>query len=383
MKRYFSPVFLTLTITLALLAACEKDKGAAQQQMPPMPVSVFEVKAQDSPWPAAYQAQTEGSRAVTLYARVQGNIEKRLYTEGQYVKEGQLLFEIEKDHYEALVQQAAAQFDSASREWKRIQPLFAKNAVSQKDRDNARAAFESARAALRQAKINLEYCSVVSPVSGYTSKESLTVGNLVNSGTLLTSVNKTDPMNVNFSIAGPERMRRQTLAAQGRLIFPADGIYKAKLRLLDGSMYAQDGVVDFIDTQVDPNTGAIKARATFPNADNHMMPGQYVRIFMEGDILKNAILIPQKAVIMTQKGSLAMIVTPENKIQPAPLKISFSIGENYLVEEGLKGGERIVLEGLVKARPGATVRIIDPKAEQAQAAQQAQKAAPQKQAEGK
>ena len=95
MKRYFSPVFLTLTITLALLAACEKDKGAAQQQMPPMPVSVFEVKAQDSPWPAAYQAQTEGSRAVTLYARVQGNIEKRLYTEGQYVKEGNAL-EIEK-----------------------------------------------------------------------------------------------------------------------------------------------------------------------------------------------------------------------------------------------------------------------------------------------
>ncbi|MDD2966409.1 MAG: efflux RND transporter periplasmic adaptor subunit [Desulfovibrionaceae bacterium] len=383
MKKYFSPLFLTLTLTIALLAACEKDKGTAQQQMPPMPVSIFEVKAQDSPWPAAYQAQTEGSRAVSLYARVQGNIEKRLYTEGQYVQEGQLLFEIERDQYEALVQQAAAQFDSASREWKRIQPLFAQNAVSQKDRDTARAAFESARASLRQAKINLEYCSVVAPVSGYTSKESLTVGNLVNAGTLLTSINKTDPMNVNFSIAGPERMRRQTLAAQGRLIFPQNGIYKAKLRLLDGSMYDQEGVVDFIDTQVEPNTGAIKARATFPNADNHMMPGQYVRIFMEGDILKNAILIPQKAVMMTQKGSLAMIVTPDNKIQPAPLKISLSIGENYLVEEGLKGGERIVLEGLIKARPGATVRIVDPKEQQAQATQQAQKAAPQKQAEGK
>ena len=128
------------------------------------------------------------------------------------------------------------------------------------------------------------------------------MGNLVNSGTLLTSVNKTDPMNVNFSIAGPERMRRQTLAAQGRLIFPADGIYKAKLRLLDGSMYAQDGVVDFIDTQVDPNTGAIKARATFPNADNHMNAGQMCVSF-GGDILKNAILIPQKAVIMTKKAT--------------------------------------------------------------------------------
>ena len=361
MNRHFHAVLLCCA--LLLLAACEKKEQAAQQ-MPPMPVTIFDVKAQDTPWPAEYQAQTQGSRAVDVRARVQGIIEKRLYEEGQYVKQGQVLFKLERSQYEAQVQQAAAQLDSAAREWKRIQPLFAQNAVSQKDRDTARAAYDAARATLRQAKINLDYCTVTAPVSGFTGKENFTEGNLVSNNSLLTTVNQTDPMHVNFAIAGPERMRRQTLAAQGRLRFPADGVYTAHLRLLDGAMYDTAGVVDFIATQVDPDTGAIRARASFPNTDNHIMPGQYVRIHMDGDILVNAVIIPQKAVLTTQQGTLVMVVDKDNKVQPRPVRLGVSIGENYLVDEGLQGGERIVLEGLIKARSGAVVRVITPEAQQ-------------------
>jgi membrane fusion protein (multidrug efflux system) len=322
-----------------------------------MLVSAHNVVAEDIPWPAEYQAQAAGSRAVEVRARVQAIIEKRLYKEGDFVGEGQQLFQLERDQYEARMQQAEAQHDSAEREWKRVRPLYEKNAVSQKERDNARAAYESARAELRQAKINLDYCQVVSPVSGYSSKENLTPGNLVNNNSLLTYVNQTDPMYIDFSIAAPEHMRRRDLAQVGRLAAPPDNRYRAKLRLLDGSMHPVEGEVTFIDSQVQPATGVIKARAVFPNADGRIMPGQYVRLYMEGDVLKNAVLIPQKCVLLTQQGTQVMTLDEKNKVSVLNVTINTAIGDKYLVDSGLRGGERIISEGIVKARPGAVVRV--------------------------
>ena len=217
-----------------------------------LPVSAVEVTVGDAPWPSQFQAQATGSRAVEVRARVQGIIEKRLYDEGDFVKAGQQMFQLERDTYEAQVQQAQAAFMNAEREWKRIRPLYEKNAVSQKDRDTALATYDSTKAALRQAKINLDYCQVVAPVSGYSSKENYTPGNLVSNNSLLTYVNQTDPMYIDFSIAAPDRMLRQQLAATGILEFPKGNRYKAKLRLLDGTMYDTDGEVTFIDSQVQP-----------------------------------------------------------------------------------------------------------------------------------
>ena len=342
-------------LVLVQLAACQGEEEQARQGGKGPLVSVFHVEAKDRPWPAQYQAQASGSRSVEVRARVQGIIEKRLYDEGAFVKEGQLLFQIERDQYEAQVQQAQAQYDSAAREWQRIRPLYEKNAVSQKDRDNARAAYDSARAALREAKINLDYCQVVSPVSGYSSKENYTPGNLVSNNSLLTYVEQTDPMYIDFSIAAPERMRRQQLAAEGRLRFPEKNIYKARLRLLDGSMSPVEGVINFIDSRVQPTTGVIKARATFDNSTGSIMPGQYVRIFMEGDILVDAVLIPQKSLLITQKGSFVLAVGENNIVKSVPVTVSETIGDMYLVDSGLKGGEVTISEGLIKARPGQPV----------------------------
>lgn len=355
---------LSLMLGLCLvLAACGDNKKAQQADMRP-PVAVFDVTVADVPWPAQYQAQASGSRAVEVRARVEAIIEKRLYDEGDFVKQGQLLFQLERDQYEAKVQQAEAQYNNAEREWRRIRPLYEKNAVSQKDRDSARAAYESAKAELRQAKINLDYCQVTAPVSGFSSKENVTPGNLVGNNSLLTYVNQTDPMYIDFSIAAPEHMTRQQLAAAGRLQFPKNNRYKANLRLLDGSMYQGEGVVTFIDSQVQPSTGVIKARAVFANADGQIMPGQYVRLSMEGDVLKNAVLIPQKCVALTQKGAMVMALDQEDKVDTVPVELSVAVGDKYLVISGLKGGERIISEGMVKARPGTTVRVMQADAQQ-------------------
>lgn len=366
--RSTASLFVFALIFMLMLAAC--DNAKKQGQAPLVPVAVFEVRISDVPWPAEYQAQASGSRAVEVRSRVEAIIEKRLYEEGDFVRQGQLLFQLERDQYEARMQQAKAQFTNAEREWQRVKPLYQANAVSQKERDSARAAYETAKAELRQAQINLDYCQVAAPVSGYSSKENYTPGNLVGNNSLLTYVNQTDPMYIDFSIAAPERMQRQQLAAAGRLEFPADGRYTARLRLLDGRMYNGEGEVTFIDSQVQPSTGVIQARAVFANADQSIMPGQYVRIFMSGDVLKNAILIPQKCVMLTQNGPMVMVLDKEDVVSIRPIKIGVTVGDRYLVDEGLKDGDRIISEGHVKARPGAKVRVM-PAEEAPQAKQKA------------
>ena len=358
---------LVLLFSLAL-AACDDAKKAGQ--MPLVPVAVYEVTVTDAPWPAEYQAQASGSRAVEVRSRVEAIIEKRLYNEGDFVKEGQLLFQLERDQYEARMQQAQAQYINAEREWQRVRPLYQKNAVSQKERDAARAAYETAKAELRQAQINLDYCQVTAPVSGYSSKENYTPGNLVSNNSLLTYVNQTDPMYIDFSIAAPERMLRQQLAAAGKLEFPPNEHYSAKLRLLDGRMYDGEGQVTFIDSQVQPTTGVIQARAVFTNADQSIMPGQYVRIYMSGDVLKNAILVPQKCVSITQKGASVMALDKDDVVSIRPVTIGVTVGDQYLIDSGLQAGDRIISEGQVKARPGAKVRVVPPE-EELQAQQKA------------
>lgn len=362
MKKYFCLALFLCAVFV--ITACSGDKKTQQAPPPPL-VTIITVEAKDHPYPAEYQAVTQGSKAVEIRARVEAIIQKRLYTEGEFVQEGQMLFQLERDQYEARFQDAKAQLDRAKREWDRVRPLYEKNAVSQKERDNARAAFETAQANLRSAEINLGYCQVVAPVAGYTGKENFTAGNLVSNNSLLTSLNQANPLYVNFAIPAPEIMRRQQMALEGRMILPEGSIYKAQIRLVDGTMYATQGEVTFIDTQVDQTTGVVKARAEFPNEHGVVLPGQYVRIYLLGAILHNAILIPQKCVLLTQKGSLVMVVDAQNVVQVRPVQISIMVGNMYLVEKGLAAGDRVILEGLVKARPGLPVRVEDAKPAQA------------------
>ncbi len=349
---------LTICTSFLFLTACkEEEKNAAPQQMPPPLVTIYTVKSGDHPLHMNFQAVTQGSKAVEVRARVQALIKERMYVEGEFVKEGQILFQLEPNEYEARMGEAQAQYQQASREWNRIGPLYARNAVSQKERDSALAAFESAKANLRIAQINLDYCQVTAPVAGYSGKEVVTAGNLVNNGTLMTSINQTDPLFVNFSFPGTTYLRNQQLSEEGRLDLPEGNVYSAKIRLIDGTMYPLTGKVTFVDSQVDQSTGVVKARAEFENKDDAVFPGQYVRIFLEGAMLKNVVLVPQRAVLNTQMGSVVMLVNDKDIVEMRPVKVNMNVEQMYLLDEGLKDGDRIVLDGLVKARPGSPVTI--------------------------
>lgn len=343
---------------LCLMVCSCKEEVPKQQAAMPIPVAVYNIKEENYPWDAEFQAQASGSKSVEVRARVEAIIEKRLYKEGDFVREGQQLFQLERDVYEARMEQAQAQYTNAEREWRRVRPLYEKNAVSQKERDAALAAYETARAELKTAQINLDYCQVVSPVNGYSSKEIYTPGNLVSNNSLLTYVNQTEPMYIDFSIAAPERMLRENLAAQGKLEMPARNIYRAHLKLLDGTECPETGHVTFIDSKVQPTTGVIQARATFANENGVIMPGQYVRLTMSGDILKNAILIPQKCVIQTQQGSSVMTVDENDIVGVTPVTIIATVDGRYLIGNGLKAGQRVISEGIVKARAGSKVSIM-------------------------
>lgn len=367
-------------VTALLLASgCDADKKKEAAALPPPLVGVMAVQARDVPISLTYVGQTEGSRAVEVRAQVSGILMKRAYKEGQYVKQGDLLFEIEPDTYRAAVQQAKgvmaqaqAKFTQARQDLNRVRPLYARNAVSQKDRDDAQAAFNSAKAdldaakaALNEAEIKLGYAFVTAPVSGYASQEYRTVGNLITAGSqdgsLLTVVNQVDPIYANFSVPSPQFMRLRALAAQKRLV--EDGV-TARISLADGTVYGRQGTITFIDKQVNPGTSVVASRAEFENPDLFVLPGQFVRVTISGLVLKNAILIPQQAVIQTQKGSMVVVVGKDGKAEMRPVDLGDNYGDSFLLNKGLEPGERIVIEGGNKAVPGQPVRVEEVKAPQ-------------------
>ncbi|MBO4300466.1 MAG: efflux RND transporter periplasmic adaptor subunit [Desulfovibrio sp.] len=355
-----SGVLLCLVLTyLTMISGCEKKEQQASVSEA-VPVTLVTVTAVDTPWPAEYLGRTVGSRSVEVRSRVNGVIEERLYTEGQFVREGQPLFRIEKDQYEAAVQEAQAAYNNAEREWNRIRPLYDRNAVSQKSRDEALAERDEKKAALRKAQIDLDHCEVLAPVSGYSGKESQTAGNLVANNDLLTSINQVDPTFVDFAITAPDRLTRVRLKTENRLRTPDNRQYTVRLRLLSGALAESTGTVTFVDTRVLTDTASVRARAEFPNADGAIMPGQYVQITVEGDTLVQAILVPRDCVLQTQKGPMVMVVGGDNIMHSVPVQSSVDIGEFLLVDSGLKGGERLVREGLAQARDGALAKVRMP-----------------------
>ncbi len=327
---------------LLLVGGCKSEEKGRTASLPPPLVGVMTVEERNVPVSFTYAGQTEGSRAVEVRAQVSGILMRRAYDEGQYVKQGQLLFEIEPDTYRAalrqangVMEQAQAKFTQARQNLNRVLPLYKKNAVSQKDRDDAQAAYDSAKADLDSAIGNL-----------------ITAGS--QDGSLLTVVNQNDPIYANFAIPSPQFMRLRALQEQGRL--KSDGTV-AEITLADGTVYQTKGVITFIDKQVNTNTSVVAARAEFVNPDLFVLPGQFVRVTLSGMELVNAILIPQQAVIQTQKGSMVVVIGEGDKAEMRPVDLGDNYGDSFLLNKGVKAGERIVVEGGNKAVPGQPVRI--------------------------
>jgi membrane fusion protein (multidrug efflux system) len=351
-----------------------KGHGGPGGGMPPPEVNVTLVAPQSLPVTFEYVGQTAGSREVEVRARVTGILLKRNFNEGGPVKQGQSLFTIDPAPLEAVVARAEAdvaaaeaRVDQARRNAARLKPLYAEKAVSQKEYDDAvsgeligAADLKSAKARLFEATLNLGYTKVESPVGGIASRALRSEGSLVSGpDVLLTTVMQVDPIWVNFGIPDNEQARLQKEAEAGRLNLPRN--FQVELRLADGSVYPKTGKLSFSDVRISPNTGTREARAEVPNAEGALRPGQFVRVILRGATRPNAVTVPQRAVLEGPQGKFVYVVDEKGSAQPRPVEAGEWAGDLWVIYAGLKPGERVITDGVMKLGPGAPVKIAEQK----------------------
>ena len=372
--RKFALLFLALSLASLGLGCASDSSGQAPEAMPAPELVVTKALSKDLELNIEYMGQVAGSREVEVRARVGGILLRRNYTEGKYVRQGELMFEIDPEPFKATLEQAKgalaqteAKLAKARRDLARNQKLIVDGVISRKDYDDAKTDSETteadvraAKAKVREAELNLGYTKVTAPISGMTSKETRSEGSLISStseASLLTTMTRVDPVYVNFSIPGSDALRYRKGRAEGKMFFSKGADYGVNLLLPDGTLYKQTGAINFLDAQVESTTGVVKARAELPNPDGELMPGQFVRVKLGGLMLKNAMLIPQRCVLQTQQGPIVWVVDESGVVQPRPLTLGVQSGSDYLVEQGLNPGEQVVVEGVIKVRPGMNVRV--------------------------
>ncbi|BBD08282.1 efflux RND transporter periplasmic adaptor subunit [Desulfovibrio ferrophilus] len=367
-------LIIFLIIPLFAAGCTDKDaKGHAGTAPPPPLVKAITVTKADVPLDVEYAAQVDGSREVEVRAQVSGILLERTYREGSFVQEGDILFRIDPNTYHAALEQArgALQQQEANLELARLYrdrtlSIYKQGAVSTHERDDAEAKYEAALATVRTARgsvetaeLNLGYTEVRAPISGITSRETRSEGSLITldaSGSLLTTVTRLDPVYVNFSVPGTEVLKRKRQLADGQISAPKDGPV-VRLRLSDGNLYKQIGHINFMDRHEDPQTGAVRVRAEVPNPDGMILPGSFARAVMQGMTLKDAVVIPQRAVLFTKNATIVYILDETNVAQPRHVVIGETIGDGFQILSGLSGGERIISDGVIKVRPGVTVTV--------------------------
>ncbi len=384
--RFESPLWRSTCQLLAtallcsfFLTACSKapdDKAAAQgSARPPAEVGVVTVTLGDIGLVTELPGRLEASRVAQVRARAAGILQKRLFREGSDVKAGQPLFTIDSAPYAAVVAsakagQARAEANAAQAAGlaERYRPLVEANAVSKQEYANAVAAQKQAEADVAVAKanvqtasINLGYASVTSPIAGRIGRTLVTEGALVGQGeaTQLAVVQQINPMYVNFTQSAAEVMRLRSALASGQFK-QASGLESASVRVVleDGTEYAQPGRLLFSDLTVDATTGQITLRAEVPNLAGELLPGLYVRVRLEQAQASNAITLPQQAVTRTAQGDTVMVVGDDGKVSPRPIKIGSAKGNQWVVLDGLKAGEKVMVDGFQKLQPGATVKPV-------------------------
>jgi membrane fusion protein (multidrug efflux system) len=372
-SRRLPRLLTALPFALALLLAGCKPAGGPPA-FPPAVVSVIAVEAKDVPVTYEYVAQTTGYREVEVRARVNGILLKRNYTEGAVVKKGESLFTIDPEPFraayartEADLAVAEARLAQAKREAARLRPVLESKAVSQKELDDAVSAeqvadaeVKSVRARLNEARLNLDYTRVESPITGSASRSVASEGTLVSGpSVLLTTVTQTDPMYVIFGIPDRERLALRRDIESGRLKIPDGGRFKVTVRLADGSLYSKPGVLNFADVRVNPQTGTSEARAEIANPGGLLRAGEFARVVLAGAVRPGAIVIPQRAVLESPKGKFAYIVNAESKAEPRPLEVGDWTSDGWIINAGLQPGDRVIVDGVMKIGPGAPVKVVD------------------------
>ncbi len=371
-KAGFIALFVILSICLILTGCGKKKPGGA----PPMPEVAF-VTIETNPVVTTTEltGRTSAEMVAEVRPQISGIIQKRLFAEGSDVSAGQALFQIDPSLYQVALENARAalarseaQLSTIQLRAARFKDLLAQKAVSQQDYDDAAAALKQVqadiqygKASVEAARINLKYTTITAPISGRIGRSSVTEGALVTAHQplALATIQKLDQMyvDVNQSTADILRLRRQM--QEGRL--DQNGTKKQKVQLImdDGSEYPLKGELKFLDVTVDPTTGSVVLRMVFPNPKGMLLPGMFVRAIVKEGTHKNAILVPQQAVTRDPKGNpLTFIVGKDEKVEPRPLTLDRAIGDKWLVSSGLEPGDRVIVEGMLKAMPGIPVKAV-------------------------
>lgn len=368
-----------LLAAAAVLSGCGRDGGGAGGHgapggMPPPEVNVFTVQPRSVPATFQYTGQIAGSREVEVRARVTGILQKRNFVEGAAVKQGQSLYVIDPVPFQSAL--ARAEADAAAAEARlaqakknavRLKPLFEANAVSQKEYDDATSAeliaaadVKAAQARVTDAKLNLEYTRVESPIAGIASRSQVSEGTLVSGpAVLLTTVSQTDPAYVYFGVSETEHLKLRAEAEAKRLVLPAGGRFDVSVKSSDGKSYARSGKLSFSDIRISTATGTSDSRAELPNPEGLLRPGQFVQVTLSGATRPNAILVPQRAVLEGPQGKFVYVVK-EGKAAPAPVVVGDWVGDQWIIISGLSAGDQVITDGVFKIGPGAPVRIADP-----------------------
>lgn len=370
-------------VTLGALLFASLASALQAADAPPAPEVVVEtVKVEALPLELEYSARTAGYREVQVRAQVSGILQERTYLEGSQVKQGQVMFRIDPRTYQAALSRAKgalaqeqARYRQTERDLKRIRELQKKGFASESELDNAISNFEQSKANIQAAEaevlskqIDLDYTTVKAPISGITSKETVSEGSLMVAGdpnaSLLSNITQLDPIYVNFAAPDSDVEGVRSGLQNGTLVLPEDGKMSVQITLGDGAVYPLEGKVDFTDSLIDRGTGTVSARAVVPNPEQKLLPGQFVRVRVLGLNMPNAMTLPERAVAQGPGGTFVYVVDEGGVARMRQVATGHTAKGRWVIVSGISAGERVIVEGLPKVRPDSPVKVVAPAASQ-------------------
>ena len=375
--KYISQIkFCSILLIIFILNGCENTKENDSQNISeiPLEVNTYEVKLNDIPVSMEYPAKIKSMQQVNVVAKVNGTLEKKNFTEGNFVKEGEVLYQIDSTRYEALMQEALADVEmktatlkQATREWERVKILFEQDSTSQKEKDSALSAYETAQASLKasqanlkKAQIDLGYTKVKAPISGFTSLNKQDLGSYVgstNKSMILTTITQTNPIYVEFSLPDIEFLKKRFIMNDGNWNNISQTKLPVSIIFSDGLIYEEKGTLDFIDSFVDNETSTVKVRATFENPKNDLISGLFVRLKIDGLKYKDAITIPQTSLLQDTTGAFVYIAKDNQAIR-TPVKIENISKDTYIINDGLNEGDIVITNNLTKLKSGSPITLM-------------------------